>query len=84
MILDPVKVHRVFGAHPERGKPLSILPKVKVTVGKKHRKGEWVDDTDVLVTPCVKLKRQGKESWQVTVAANCRPAVELWLMANCR
>src|ERR1041385_5038548 len=30
MILDPVKVHRVFGAHPERGKPLSILPKVKV------------------------------------------------------
>src|ERR1043166_6941849 len=33
--LNSVKVHRVFGAHPERGKPLSILPKVKVTVGKK-------------------------------------------------
>jgi hypothetical protein len=91
MQLDTAKVYRHFGNHPEYGKPLNHLPKVKVTVGKRWSlpKKAWVDDRDVLVTPCVTLKRKllagerARSLWEVTVLAKCRYAVEMWLLDNC-
>lgn len=94
MKLNPAKVYRHFGNHPEYGKPLNFLPKVKVTVGKRWSlpKKDYVDDKDVLVSPCVTLKqRTGKHgikphftnTWEVTVLAKCRYAVEIWLLENC-
>jgi hypothetical protein len=89
MPLNAAKVYRHFGSNPERGKPLSFLPKVRVTVGKRWSlpKKAYVDDTDVLVSPCVTLKLISggpkKNIWNVTVLAKCRYAVEIWLLENC-
>ena len=96
MKLDSKKVYRRFGAHPERGKPLSFLPKEKVSVGVKWSlpKRSYVVDNDVLVTPCVALKRKTHirdslynaawDNWEVQVSAKCRHAVEIWLTENCQ
>ncbi len=91
MRLNGKKVFRHFGRNPEKGKPMNFLPKVKVTVGVKFLlpKKQWVPDDNVLVAPCVKLKPMEKgplldRLWEVTVLERCRPAVELWLMQNCR
>lgn len=86
MRLSDAKVYRYFGPHPERGKPLSILPKEKVTVGVKFSlpKKDYVPDKDVLVTPCVTLKRQTKNYWQVEVLAKCQHTVEQWLLDHCQ
>jgi hypothetical protein len=91
MRLNDKKVYRHFGKNPEKGKPLSFLPKEKVTVGVKYSlpKKDYVPDKDVLVAPCVRLKPMVKgpileRVWEITVLERCRPAVELWLMQNCR
>jgi hypothetical protein len=91
MRLNDKKVYRHFGRNPEKGKPLSFLPKEKVTVGVKYSlpKKDYVPDKDVLVAPCVTLKPMVKgplleRVWEITVLERCRPAVELWLMQNCR
>jgi len=92
MKLDSKKVYRRFGAHPERGKPLSFLPKEKVSVGVKWSlpKKDYVVDHDVLVAPCVTLKRHGGKDggkspmWEVTCKAKCRHAVEVWLLEQCQ
>jgi hypothetical protein len=84
MRLNPKKVHRQFGAHPEKGKPLNFLPKEKVTVGVKFSlpKKAWVPDNNVLVAPSVALKKRG-DLWEVTVMERCRDRVEAWLQQNC-
>lgn len=86
MRLDDLKVYRRFGPHPERGKPLPFLGKEKVTVGMKFSlpKRAYVPDKDVLVSPCVTLKRQSQGLWQVEVLARCQHTVEEWLIANCQ
>ena len=92
MKLDSKKVYRRFGSHPERGKPLSFLPKEKVSVGVKWSlpKKDYVIDHDVLVAPCVTLKRHGGKDggkspmWEVTCKAKCRHAVEIWLLEQCQ
>jgi hypothetical protein len=85
MCLDDKKVYRRFGRNPERGKPLSHLPKVKVTVGFKWSlpKLSWIPDRDVLVTPTVALRQQRKGIWLVTVTSNCRALAEQWLFEHC-
>ena len=85
MKLNPQKVYRRFGAHPERGKPMPFLPKTKVTVGQKWSlpKKQYVNDTDVLVSPCVMLKNHANGLWEVQVNKKCRAAVESWLLDNC-
>jgi hypothetical protein len=84
MRLNPKKVYRHFGAHPERGKPLNFLPKERVTVGVKFSlpKKAWVPDNNVLVAPSVALKKRG-DLWEVTVMERCRDRVEAWLQQNC-
>lgn len=86
MRLDDLKVYRRFGPHPERGKPLPFLGKEKVTVGMKFSlpKRGYVPDKDVLVSPCVTLKRQSQGLWQVEVLARCQHTVEEWLITNCQ
>lgn len=88
MKLNHAKVYKQFGRNPERGKPLPYLQKVKVTVGLKWSlpKKQWLPDKDVLVTPCVTLKRADDRSnyWVVTTLWKCRPAVELWLQQYCQ
>lgn len=86
MQLDDVKVYRRFGPNPERGKPMPFLPKEKVTVGLKFSlpKKQYLPDKDVLVSPCVTLKRQEKGLWQVEVLTRCQGTVEEWLVENCR
>ena len=86
MRLDDIKVYRRFGPHPERGKPLPFLGKEKVTVGLKFSlpKRAYVPDKDVLVSPCVTLKRQSQGLWQVEVLARCQATVEDWLITNCQ
>jgi hypothetical protein len=84
MRLNPNKVHRKFGAHPEKGKPLNFLPKERVTVGVKFSlpKKAWVPDNNVLVAPSVALKKRG-DLWEVTVMERCRDRVKAWLQQNC-
>lgn len=86
MRLDDLKVYRRFGPHPERGKPLPFLGKERVTVGMKFSlpRGAYVPDKDVLVSPCVTLKRQSQGLWQVEVLARCQHTVEEWLITNCQ
>lgn len=86
MRLDDLKVYRRFGPHPERGKPLPFLGKERVTVGMKFSlpKRAYVPDKDVLVSPCVTLKRQSQGLWQVEVLARCQHTVEEWLITNCQ
>lgn len=93
MRLDPKKVLRHFGPHPERGKALPFLQKQKATVGVKWSlpKKQYVPDKDVLVTPCVALKpisagkgEYWRDMWEVTVTERCRYTVEMWLNDKCR
>lgn len=86
MKLDDAKVYRVFGAHPERGKPLTFLPKEKVTAGMKWSlpKKRYEPDKDVLVTPCVTMHRITQGFWRVEVLSRCQHTVEQWLMEKCR
>ena len=91
MKLDNKKVYRAFGPHPERGKPMNFLQKQQVTVGVKWSlpRGQYIADRDVLVSPCVMLKRVtiggagNSHVWEVNVSRKCRAAVESWLMDHC-
>jgi hypothetical protein len=86
LCLEDAKVYRRFGLRPELGKPLPFLQKEKVTVGVKWSlpKKDYLPDKDVLVTPCVALKRVARGYWQVEVLARCQHEVEFWLLENCR
>jgi hypothetical protein len=94
MKLNNKKVYRHFGAHPERGKPMNLLPKQQVTVGVKWSlpRKQYIADRDVLVSPCVTMKRitvgsfdgtGNSHMWEVNVSRKCRAAVETWLMDHC-
>lgn len=87
MCLNPGKVHQHFGPHPERGRPMPFLGKMKVTAGLKWSlpKKDYVPDTDVIVSPAVSLSRQGASSgwWRVSVAKEHRAKLELWLIDTC-
>ena len=86
LALNDVKVYRRFGAHPERGIPVSWLPKEKVTAGVAwslpHK--EYRPKKDVLVSSVVTLKRLGKRQWQVEVLSKHQYAAEQWLLSNCQ
>jgi hypothetical protein len=74
-----------FGKRPYLGKPLSHLPKKRVTVGVKWSlpKQSWVPDTDVLVSPTVALKKINTDFWEATCEACYWNEVHAWLIENC-
>lgn len=74
LILTDKKVYRMFGPHPERGKPITWLPRKTDKFGNA-------------VNPVVSLQKKHSETgfgvWQVNVAREYRTAVYRWLADIC-
>lgn len=86
MYLNHNKVFRRFGPNPERGHAIRLAPKRRVTVGVKwslpHK--DYIPDKDVLVTPHVKLEKDGGGCrWQITCDRRYYNVVAKYLMDYC-
>jgi hypothetical protein len=85
--LDPIKVLRQFGPHPELGKAMPCLPKKHVQAGFR-----WVSVFGKLkpsryeldVPRRVALQHVSGKLWRVICDEPYWPAVQAWLFANCR
>ena len=83
-ILNPAKVYKLFGNNPERGKPLSFLPKEEVVTGMRWSNfAKSYKPYKELVSPCVALRQLKGNLYEVKVKKNCRYSVEHWLLQNC-
>lgn len=83
--LNDAKVARYFGSHPERGRRMPHLGKVKVAVGVRWSlpKQDYVVDDNVLVTPCVALICAKRGHWHVKCEPQYRERVLKWLKEKC-
>ena len=85
MVLNPKKVAKHFGSHPELGKPIKMWRPRRVTVGVKWSlpKRDHVPDDDVLVYPVVVVKPIERPYWNVSVHPDYKSQCEEWMFTHC-
>lgn len=81
--LDPKKVFRQFGPHPEKGKVMKIFTTTTSSAGVRTQFKKLIQNP-IQVWPVLTLNRMGSNKWAVQIKPEYLRQALQWLRHNCQ